>query len=125
MNVCCLGLVWAFSMLGSAVCTAPTSLLFGQEIRSEERVAQKIHDLGGKARKENGRVVSVWLGFKTDGARFSDDDVELIDFTVFSDLKSLSFCLPDISDRSLIHVRKTSNRLDRLLILGADRISDK
>lgn len=115
-----------FGRTAPATYVVMAMLLFGHSSNvlaqpSEEEVAAKITQLGGRlAKDEEGKVRTVNLVSKTEHfLPLLDKDIESIDFTVLSRLTSVSIWSQGVTDRSLIHLRKIQPGLRHLGFLGA------
>lgn len=91
---------------------------------TEEEVAAKIARDGGFVfRDEEGKVSGLTLTNRT-FSPLRDEDIESIDFSVFSRLKSLSIDSKSLTDRAVAHLHNISPGLQRLKISNA-QISDR
>jgi hypothetical protein len=97
--------------------------VFGQP--TEHEVASKIAQIGGFVTKdEEGKVCSVILSSRWTFFPLLDENVASIDFAVLSRLKSVTIISQNVTNRSLVHLRKIPPGLRGLTIMGA-QITDK
>lgn len=73
---------------------------------------------------ENGKASCIFLLKKRKFERLTDDDIKLIDFSAFSNLKELAIVSDDITDSALSHVGKMKSQLTGLQ-LASSGITDK
>jgi hypothetical protein len=103
-------------LLATVLCL-DTSGLLAQD--KEDEAASRVTRNGGVvSRDEDGRVSGVFL--RRPITPLTDQDIEAVDFSVLSRLKSLGIYSPRTTNRSLVHLQKIQPGLRHLRISAAD-----